>query len=416
MTWKEHLRKGSLALAGEDYPFAQAELSLALKEAKSSFDDQNRLGVIYGLLAQSFFKQANFEQAEPLLKQAIALENNDPTKTQAKTRDLICLSEILRNRGCTSEAQACLDDAVASLNEPHVSDEISGSEEFAALKNLFASAQAHTSKEHAAANPRAYNAIARTTQNDCQAADQSTEVVEQEYCQLVALVNKLSSTASRNHAKLMSALLNLVKLSSKLGLTEQAEQFLMQAFSLAFGKNHGKHLSIPTGSSVVVPALVTSLMVGKADFYSHIYDFASAAKCFAELMTWMEKHHQNFGSVTDLDSSNLITSFIALTQKADLYASARMLIKQAIELEEYGEYDKAVSVYDKALAIFAQLFPHSHLEVAQLMQFKASALSSAGKIEEAEELECLAGSIEDEVTARSSKAEAISERLPELVL
>ncbi len=416
--WKEHLRKGSLALAREDYPFAQNELSLALQEAKSTFDDQSRLGVIYGLLAQSFFKHANFERAEPLLKQAIALEIHDQTKTgiQAKTRDLICLSEILRKKGQTTEALACLDDAILTLGAPCVSDEISGSEEFDALKNLFASAQAHTAKAKTNSNPKARQFTKRTIKETETEETKTSTAVEQEFRQMVQLVIKLEARENREQAKLLSALLVLVQLGLKLGLTEQSEHFLKRAFSVAFGKSHGKNLSIPNGASaatLAAPTLVTSLLVTKADFYTHCYDFAAAAKSFADLMKWLENHEQSVDLINEPDASAFVESFIVLTQKSDLYASARLLIKQAIELEEYGDFLRAVSVYDKALAIFDQLFPHTHLEVAQVMQFKAAALASAGLNAEADDLEFQASLIEDEISARSSKAEMIAERLPE---
>jgi tetratricopeptide (TPR) repeat protein len=423
MTWKDHLGKGSLALAREDYPFAQSELHQALKDLEKGASDKRSLGLIYGLLAQAFFRHSNFDEAEPLLKQAIELEKLDDSNlaVSARARDLICLAEILRNKGCLAESLDCVENATAPHPARNLED-VSGSEEFDALKTLFAAAAAGETKKRGRKSASQANSQHRPTvhTNGAKSSKRKSPVPDAEallasYKEKVAYLNDSSSSnAGSSREEAIQAALELVNVSLQLNFVEQAEQFLHFAFAKAFGKSQGR-LSIPTNSGQLSPATVIDLMLAKSELFAFCHDYAAAARACAELMKWLEKHHKSVEGSThngSLETGEFIARFIQLTQKADLYASARLLIKQALEFEDCGEFDKSMAIYDKALAIFSQLFPADHLEVAQIMQFKASLLELSGHQNEADVLSQQAEQIEEKVGASAQQVEARLESLP----
>ncbi|HEY9755461.1 MAG TPA: tetratricopeptide repeat protein [Oculatellaceae cyanobacterium] len=428
MTWKDHLGKGSLALAREDYPFAQSELNRALQDLEKDSSDKRSLGLIYGLLAQAFFRHSNFEEAEPLLKQAIELEklDNSNLSVSARARDLICLAEILRNKGCLAESLDCVESAMAPEPAQNLED-VSGSEEFDALKTLFAVAsagQGKSSNKKSAAqasfsnSKHSVNAMpsAQTKTGARKGKTQSpdTENLLESYKQKLDYLNNVESKNSTRPEQISTAL-ELVTISLQLNFLEQAEQFLHFAFVTAFGKSHGK-LSIPTNGGQLPPETIIRLMMAKSELFAFCQDYAAAARACAELMKWLEKHHEHLAEHTQnnpLETGEFIARFIQLTQKADLYASARLLIKQALELEDCGEFDKSIAIYDKALAIFSQLFPADHLEVAQVLQFKAALLELSGRQNEADALNQQAQDIEEKVGASAQQVETRLESLPQ---
>ena len=409
MTWKDHLGKGSLALAREDYPFAQSELHQALKDLEQGTNDTRTLGLIYGLLAQAFFRHSNFDEAEPLLKQAIELEklDNSNLAVSARARDLICLAEILRNKGCLAESLDCVENAVAPAPARGLED-VSGSEEFDALKTLFAVASAAASS--AAGSSAAAESAPPSQRKD---TETDTAILLTSYKEKVDYLNSCKNSEATREETIHEALA-LVKISLQLNFVEQAEEFLHFAFAKAFGQAHGK-LSIPTASGHLPAATVIELLLAKADLFTFCQDYAAAARACAELMKWLEKHHEHAEIDTHnsrLETGEFIAKFIQLTQKADLYASARLLIKQALEFEDCGEFDKSIAIYDKALAIFTQLFPADHLEVAQILQFKASLLELCGRQREADALNRQAEEIEEKVGASANQVQESLESMP----
>lgn len=427
MTWKDHLGKGSLALAREDYPFAQSELNRALQDLEKDSSDKRSLGLIYGLLAQAFFRHSNFDEAEPLLKQAIELEklDNSNLSVSARARDLICLAEILRNKGCLAESLDCVENATAPEPAQNL-EEVSGSEEFDALKTLFAAASAgqgnpsNKKSSHASISNSRHSlnsmpsAQTKTVSGKGKAQASNTTTLIEAYEQKVEHLNSAKKTSATRPDRINTSL-ELVTIALQLNFLEQAEQFLHFAFVTAFGKSHGK-LSIPTNSGQLPPETVIRLMLAKSELFAFCQDYAAAARACAELMKWLEKHHETLAQHTlnnPLETGEFIARFIQLTQKADLYASARLLIKQALDLEDCGEFDKSIAIYDKALAIFSQLFPADHLEVAQVLQFKAALLELSGRQSEADALNQQAQDIEEKVGASAQQVETRLESLPQ---
>jgi hypothetical protein len=66
--------------------------------------------------------------------------------------------------------------------------------------------------------------------------------------------------------------------------------------------------------------------------------------------------------------------------------------------------------------IFEHLFPHNHLEIAQVLQFKAAVLSALERHAEADQCEEQASQIEDDIAAGAARIERLVARLPELAL
>lgn len=424
MSWQEHLKRGSLALAREDYPFAQTELKLALADVSEANSDPANLGVIYGLLAQSFFKHANFEEAEPFLKKAIELESQYQSGS-TQTRDLICLSEILRSKGSIDEAFDCLESTLVPRSIPLDVNSDSGNQEFDALKGLFASAAARTRQSTEKVAPRKKQPQPPAHRIEFQPhhaqhlqtnfiAVGSDAQLEHEYKTLVASLKIATRMGNQAHSTVLTNLIPLIRVSLDLELAEQAEKFIDHAFSIAFGKNHAKQLAIPNASSHIAPEVVIELMRTKSDFHTHFQDYAAAARCLADLMKWCEKHNHLMNPASEAVVTSLVPTFVHLMQKADLYSSARILIKQAIEFEENKEVEKALAIYEKALVIYRQLFPEDHLEIAQVLQLKAAALVIAERQDEANECLRQATWIEDDIAAVEAICARRLARLPDL--
>jgi tetratricopeptide (TPR) repeat protein len=406
MTWQEHHQKGSLALAQEDYAVAQSELTLAVQEAKTHMNDKSKLGSLYGLLAQSFFRHLDFDQAEPLLKQAIELESTDSTESawSSRTRDLISLAEILRVKGATTEALDCLENALSGLpvvkqNGSAAYNFVNGVTEFNAMRSLLTQAQDKQQQPSAALET------------------QSTELtqLEQEYCQLLESAKNIVTSDSTSRADLVQTLVRLTKFSTKLELFEHSERYLDLACSIAFGPCYAKQLSIPDDTSHVPSTVVTDLLMTKTNFLSCVFDYAAAARCLADLIKWVEKQN-DANLLSKAEMSRLVAPFAGLMQKADLYASSRILTKQALEFEELGEIPRALSIYEKVLSILTQLFPAHHLEICQIMEFQAAALELANRPTEAQTLRDTASAMEDYNVAEGTRVEERDARMPQLKL
>lgn len=404
MTWQEHHQRGSLALAQEDYAVAQNELSIALQEAKDHLDDSSKLGTLYGLLAQSFFRHMDFDQAEPLLKRAIELESADNTSStwSARTRDLVALSEILRAKGATAEALDCLESALsglpAALKDGNLPVSVNGVTEFNAMRNLLSQAQ---NRNHQSNFPE--------LQKD------EVKQLEQEYCLLLEAAKNVVTSDNTSRSDLVQTLVRLTKFSTKLELFEQSESYIDLACSISFGANYAQQLSIPDDTSHIMPSLVTDLLMTKTNFLSCVYDYAGAARCLADLIRWVERQ-KDANLLSKSEMNRLVAPFSGLMQKADLYASSRILTKQALEFEDKGEVHRALSIYEKVLAILNQLFPPHHLEISQLLEFQAAALELANRPQEAQTLRNTASAMEEYNVAAGTMVEEREARMPQLKL
>jgi tetratricopeptide (TPR) repeat protein len=403
MTWQEHHQKGSLALAQENYAVAQNELALALQEAKGNLDDNSKLGTLYGLLAQSFFRRLDFDQAEPLLKLAIELESEDLTEStwSARTRDLISLAEILRVKGATTESLDCLENALSALptlkqNGGNAPSGVNGVTEFNAMRSLLTQVQ-----------DKHQQSIPPDTQNF------EIAQLEQEYCNLLEAAKEVVTGENTSRSDLVQTLVRLTKFSTKLELFEQSERYLDLGCSIAFGPNYAKQLSIPDDTSHITSSIVTDLLMTKTNFLSCVFDYAAAARCLADLIKWVEKQN-DANLLSKAEMNRLVAPFAGLMQKADLYASSRILTKQALEFEDLGELPRALSIYDKVLSILNQLFPPHHLEICQIMEFQAAALELADRPLEAQTLRDTASAIEDYNVAAGTRVEEREARMPQL--
>ena len=404
MTWQEHHQKGSLALAQEDYTVAQSELTLAVQEAKGHLDDNSKLGTLYGLLAQSFFRHLDFDQAEPLLKQAIELESKDSTESawSSRARDLISLAEILRVKGATTEALDCLESALSGLpavkqNGNAAYHGVNGLTEFNAMRSLLSEAQ---DKQQSSAQEAQCIELAQ---------------LEQDYCLLLESAKEIVTSDSTGRSDLVQTLVRLTRFSTKLELFEQSERYLDLACSIAFGQSYAKQLSIPDDTSHVPPALITDLLMTKTNFLSCVFDYAAAARCLADLIKWVEKQN-DANLLSKAEMSRLVAPFAGLMQKADLYASSRILTKQALEFEDRGELPRALSIYEKVLSILNQLFPPHHLEICQILEFQAAALELANRPKEAQTLRDTASAMEDYNVAAGTRVDEREARMPQLKL
>jgi tetratricopeptide (TPR) repeat protein len=440
LTWEEHFTKGSIALARADYSIAQAQLNQALSEVKSERRISDaRIASIYSLLAQSFYKQGNYRKAEPLLKEAVAIRDKRcHVNAGNKARDLICLAEIARSRGNMEEALILIDEAVANLQLLEKHDSTPGAEATQAFAQLIKDAskgnrkktqtrfrQLLTKAEKKAktvSREQSYFGLAEEEParvwtehyEPGLALSESTidSDLEKSYQDLTQAAQIACQYFSRDDLRVTKSLTALARVATRLDLPEQAETLLSFTHRIVFGKR--ARLPKDKGQSLSAPKRAQALdaRLSMAEFYSHLCDFQEAANAFADVAELLEFDCQQ--SPDDSSAMVFTASFVAMMQKADLYSSARLLTQQAIEFEEMNDVLQALALYDKALLIMEQVFPRTHLEIAQLLHFKTSALLSAGRHREARALKKEAEAIEDIVAATAHELEMRARRLPKL--
>ena len=145
-----------------------------------------------------------------------------------------------------------------------------------------------------------------------------------------------------------------------------------------------------------------------AGFYSDQFDHQSAIKALSEAAELLQQSER-------LDNSEFIdisASFFALMQKADIHRSSREMIRQAIELEESDHLEQADYFYGNSLALVEKIFGENHLEVAQILKFKANVLRKLGDKQKADLLQLRADTIEDEITEHALQVERLKANLP----
>ena len=216
----------------------------------------------------------------------------------------------------------------------------------------------------------------------------------------------------RDDVRVTRSLTALARVATRLEMPEQAEALLSFTHRIVFGKR--SRIAKEKGQSYSAPKRAQALDVrlSMAEFHSHLCNFEEAAKAFADVAELLELDHQE--TANSQESLLFTASFIRMMQKADLHASARLLIQQAIELEESNDVTQALRLYDKALLIMEQVFPRTHLEIAEILHFKTAALFSAGRNREARALKKEAEAIEDTVASAAHELELRSKRLPRL--
>lgn len=117
MTWDENIQNGKTALATADYQTAEAEFSRALEHAKASFTHTDvRIPETLSYLAQSLYRQKKFDQAEPLLKQALKLHKALKTGNFFKGIDGYTLACIQKFKGDKTLSERNAKEALLSLS------------------------------------------------------------------------------------------------------------------------------------------------------------------------------------------------------------------------------------------------------------------------------------------------------------
>lgn len=76
--WQRHDQAGTMALRQSNYPEAQKHFEAALKEAEAFGAQDQRLGMTLSRLATVYFSQGRYEEAEMLLKRALAIWEMQP--------------------------------------------------------------------------------------------------------------------------------------------------------------------------------------------------------------------------------------------------------------------------------------------------------------------------------------------------
>jgi hypothetical protein len=352
---------------------------------------------------------------------------------------LICLAEIARSRGNTEAALLLIDEAVANLQLAEKTPSTASLEATDALTQLLkeASNQAEhkktqtrfrqllTSAEKKAKTVvRAQSYFGLDSEEPAQAwlehyepglalaKSANASELEKSFKDLTQAAQIACQYFSRDDARVTQSLTALARVATKLDLPEQAETILSFTHRLVFGKR--ARLPKDKNLRMTFPKRAQALDVRltMAEFYSHLCHFQEAATAFADVAELLEFDSET--TANEKDAMDFTAGFVAMMQKADLYTSARMLTQQAIELEETDNLQQALSLYDKSLLIMEQVFPRTHLEIAQILHFKTTALLSAGRHREARALKKEAEAIEDVVAATAHELEMRAKRLPKL--
>ena len=451
MSWENHLTKGSIALARQDYAVAQNQLNLALTEVKAQRRaSDSRVSTVYSLLAQAFYRQGDYKKAVPLLKQAIAMDDkHTASDASSKARDLICLAEIARHDGNLEEAAGHINKAIEKLQCLQRSQNGFGSEATQALSALFSKAaieqkfeqtrklnqseivknqfreflvDAEKTKNNSAPSnsniPSGHQAYFGTeTQSPDHywlenyesgiALGESKEEskLESSYVLLLEALHTATFNFPLHDARFVCSLTALAQTAARLDLFEKSEEILRYCQKLSANKKIERQGLIET-------------KLAFANFYSYLCDFKTSAIYFTQAADLIEQtEEQSTDSLIYSNHSNALSftsSFVAMMQKSDLHQSAKLLTQQGLECEERQDWKQATALFEKALLLMEQIFPYNHLEFAQLLYFMTASLLGEGRVDEALGTRMRAEEIEEVAHNSAQVLEARLRRLPKI--
>ncbi len=422
MSWEENINRGTLALARSDYTSAEVAFKNALETAQLNFHDgDDRLCQTLSFLGQTYYKLGDHERAKDYLKLSTNSDQSSNKDTLRLAVDHLSLAQMNYISGQATHAHEHFNKALSVLKTSKTLGTEYSFEATAGLERLFrTAARKETEKTNAnfrdlllkaqknhRRRPKAQEyfgtepeAVLDTWQHlmDAGASTALREELDSIVCafqNLNSAVRIAVSIFPPDHPNIADSLTALAIVSARLGLEEDADSLFREATRIC-EDNGGEPLKL---------AMIKLNMSG---FYSDQFDHQSAIESLSEAAELLQQSE----SLANNDFFNISTTFFALMQKADIHRSSREMIRQAIELEENDRLEQANYYYGNSLALLERIFGETHLEVAQILRFKANVLRKLGDKRQADTVQAHAEDIEAEITNRARQVEQLKANLP----
>jgi tetratricopeptide (TPR) repeat protein len=373
------MSKGTVAMVRADYASAQTEFERALSEAQDQYDanDERTLRTI-GLLGQTYYKLGNFDKAGTFLSQSTKSTSGD---TLSAALDLLSLAAIDRASGNATDANRHAQKAIGMLRpagQENAAQSVCELEQLFALARRNENDDVHTQfhallitaggKQHRkpqAVDPSVVELLKRWQiymdlgRHHLQRnSDESDAFAYRQFHEATHLAYRLFQ---HDHVNIASCLSLLGATSMRLKMYDQAEAHLKRAAQIYSSAN---------GYSSDLARVKLNL----ATLYSEIADYRQALDHLTEAAEILERT----SPFSDKKSAQMYQSMLAIMTRAELYTTAREIIRQAIEAEESESFEQALNLYDRTLALLRGVFPADHLEIAQVLHFKSAVLRRLG--------------------------------------
>ncbi len=422
MSWEESINRGTLALARSDYATAETAFKSALEVAQSNFGERDeRLCQTLSFLGQTYYKLGDHERAKNYLKLSTEKAGLEERDTLRLAVDHLSLAQMNSLSGESSNAKEHFHRAIAVLQ---TGKPVYSEYSFEATNELDSLFRAALKKENDQTNESFRDLLLKAQQNHrtkpktqeyfgtepssivdawqnlmesgttCAQNEDSASIVTA-FQNLNSALRIATAMFPVDHQHIADSLSSLAIVAAKLGLGEDADELFREASRIC-EKNGADPLKVAT------------LKMNMASFYNAQFDHHAAIKALSEAAELV----QQVDSLENNDYVDLSSSFFALMQKADIHRTAREMIRTAIELEENDRLEQADYYYENSVALLQRIFGETHLEVAQILRFRANVLKKLGDKEQAKSVQTRANAIENEIIDRALQLEELKANLP----
>jgi tetratricopeptide (TPR) repeat protein len=422
MSWEESINRGTLALARSDYETAKTAFKDALTTAQLDFvDGDQRLCQTFSFLGQTYYKLGDHQQAQNYLTLSTKEDDSSEQDSLRVAVDHLSLAQMNYVSGQATDAHEhfakalCVLKTAKALNADSALEATAGLEKLlrtaakkeaektnATFRNLLVQAQKNhrpksKTQEYFGTEPEA---IVDAWQNLMETGAGLTEKADLDslitgFQNLNSALRIALSIFPSNHQNIAESMTSLANVTSQLGLCEDAVVLYKEALKICETNNSE-------------PIKKAMLKINIASFYSNQFDHQAAIESLSEAAEIVQQDE----TLANSQFADISNSFYSLMQKADIHRSARDMIRQAIEFEENDRLEQANYCYENSLALTERIFGETHLEVAQILLFKANVLRKLGEKQQAEKAQDRAEQIESEITERAHQLEQLKANLP----
>ncbi|HEY9717998.1 MAG TPA: tetratricopeptide repeat protein [Trichormus sp.] len=421
MSWQKHMSRGTVAMVRADYRTAEKEFTHALKAARRDYGkDDERLLRTLGLLGQTYFKQGNYDQAQSLLVQSVDAGSQAAGNNLTVALDLISLAAIKKAMGETTEANQRYQQAVGVLQARARNEEISAAAAVSNLERMFAQAE-RSERERVQEQFQQLLVTARTKHESAQETEDfhpvKTDLLERWQSLMQEGKRHLSIDSEKADVVAYQQLHDATKLAYKIfphdhiNVADSLNLFGVASMRL---KMHDQAEALLKRAATIfsaVPELAPELACVKlnlAAFYADVFEYRLSLQSLTEAAELLD----HSAALTESNTSQVYGSTLMMMTRAELYASAREMIRQAIEAEDADRLEQASHLYQRTLTLLRRVFPDDHLEIAQILHFKANIMRKLGNMTEAAAAQNEADAIEARNENTSRKWEKLAAQLP----
>jgi len=421
MSWQKHMSRGTLAMVRADYRTAEAEFQRALKAAQRDYaKNDERLLRTLGLLGQTYYKQGNYDKAHSLLVQSVDYGTSAVGNNLTVALELISLAAIEKAMGETTEANQRYQQAVGVLQSRSRHEEISAASAVSSLERIFFQSE-RSERERVQEQFQQLLVTAATKHQASQETENfhpvKPDLLERWQSLMQEGKRQLSVDSDKANVAAYQQLHDATKLAYRafphdhINVAESLNQFGVVSMRL---KMHDQAEALLKRSATIysaVPELASDLACVKlnlAAFYADVFEYRQSLQSLTEAAELLE----HSSALSESNTGQIYGSTVMMMTRAELYASAREMIRQAIEAEDADRLEQSSHLYQRTLTLLRRVFPDDHLEIAQILHFKANIMRKLGDMNEAAAAQKEADAIEERNETTSRKWEKLASQLP----